>query len=251
MTSAWTQARVNHQLAELLPLSYPDDVVALVHSWLPAADKKRGAALLQRLEQRPDLARAATVPMVWALYCLVAADGPLPGTRSALYDQVVEKLLVGAWRQSYPGNAILKRALAAVIALAWNTATNDDRSGLGSWGGASSPTPSMTPTTKYFTRSTTWAPVAKDFPHGRRRFVHRTIREYLVAEHVSELPTDEAAERLEPHLWFDPDCEEVVCVAIARHDKRDELLSRLIPPTKLGPMGALAARDGFSKSVDI
>ena len=39
------------------------------------------------------------MPLVCAMYCLVAGRGPLPETRTALYGQVAEELLEGAWRQ--------------------------------------------------------------------------------------------------------------------------------------------------------
>src|SRR5262249_52429990 len=61
-----------------------------------------------------------------------------------------------------------------------------------------------------------------------RRFVHRSVREYLVAEHVADLPVDQAVEALLPHLWYDPDWEYPAPAAIAGPPERNQLLRGLI-----------------------
>src|SRR5208282_1180050 len=61
-----------------------------------------------------------------------------------------------------------------------------------------------------------------------RRFIHRSIREHLVAEHVASLPVDQAAKTLLPHLWYDPDWEYSAPGALAMHPHHDELLRDLI-----------------------
>ncbi|MGH3847323.1 MAG: hypothetical protein ACRDS0_38775, partial [Pseudonocardiaceae bacterium] len=61
-----------------------------------------------------------------------------------------------------------------------------------------------------------------------RRFIHRSIREHLVAEHIAGLSTDQTATELLPHLWYDSDWEYIAPVAIAMHPKRDEVLRALL-----------------------
>jgi hypothetical protein len=61
-----------------------------------------------------------------------------------------------------------------------------------------------------------------------RRFIHRSLREHLVAEHVAALSVEQAAEILLPHLWYDPDWEYAAPAALARHPDRNEILRRLL-----------------------
>jgi len=61
-----------------------------------------------------------------------------------------------------------------------------------------------------------------------RRFIHRSIREHLVAEHVASLPVRRAADALLPHLWYDPDWEYAAHAALAMHPQHDLLLRDLI-----------------------
>ena len=61
-----------------------------------------------------------------------------------------------------------------------------------------------------------------------RRFIHRSLREHLVAEHVASLPTDQAVEALLPHLWYDADWEYAAPAALAMHPKRDRVLQEVI-----------------------
>ena len=55
--------------------------------------------------------------------------------------------------------------------------------------------------------ATPLGPADVDTGKTLRRFIHRSIREHLVAEHVASLPVDEAVKVLLPHLWYDPDWE--------------------------------------------
>ena len=61
-----------------------------------------------------------------------------------------------------------------------------------------------------------------------RRFIHRSVREHLVAEHVASLPVDQAVKVLLPHLWYDPDWEYAAPAALAMHPQHDQLLRDLI-----------------------
>ena len=71
-------------------------------------------------------------------------------------------------------------------------------------------------------------PAGDDDLCDTRRFVHRTIFEHLVAEHIATLSTQQALEVLLPHLWFDPDWEVTAPSAIAAHPQRGEILSSIL-----------------------
>ncbi len=61
-----------------------------------------------------------------------------------------------------------------------------------------------------------------------RRFIHRSIREQLVAEYLASLQLDQAIEELLPHLWYDPDWEYTAPAAVVMHPQHDQLLQSLI-----------------------
>jgi hypothetical protein len=63
----------------------------------------------------------------------------------------------------------------------------------------------------------------------RRRFVHRSIQEHLVAEHVAfRMTAGEAASELLTHLWYDPDWQYAAPAALAMHPERSQVLRALI-----------------------
>jgi hypothetical protein len=64
-----------------------------------------------------------------------------------------------------------------------------------------------------------------------RHFVHRTVLEHLVAEHIAAPDdADEAIGILLPHLWFDPDWQVAAPAAIAarNYERQGALLQRLL-----------------------
>jgi hypothetical protein len=71
-------------------------------------------------------------------------------------------------------------------------------------------------------------PARLDTGTTERRFIHRSIREHLVAEQVIGLSVEQAAETLLPHLWYDPDWDYSAPAAIANHPQKDQLLRHLI-----------------------
>jgi hypothetical protein len=62
----------------------------------------------------------------------------------------------------------------------------------------------------------------------RRRFVHRSIQEHLVADALARTPAREAAAELLKHLWYDPDWEYAAPAALAIHPDRGEVVKDLI-----------------------
>lgn len=64
----------------------------------------------------------------------------------------------------------------------------------------------------------------------QRRFVHRSVREHLVADQFARIlpAAGEAAGELLNHLWFDPDWEDTAPASLAMHPQRDQVLAGLI-----------------------
>jgi len=66
-----------------------------------------------------------------------------------------------------------------------------------------------------------------------RRFLHRSLREFLVAEHLASLPAPVVAETLLLHLWCDDDWDYAVPLAIAVHPDRSAVIRGLV--AAIGP----------------
>ena len=140
-------------------------------------------------------------------------------------------MLTGRWRGSGDLRPDVGTCLRVLRRWAWSGASSHPISGIGMWaddiytedGGLSEVdldalghvAPSL-------------GPPDVDTGKTRRRFVHRSIHEHLVAEHVASLPVDEAVSVLLPHLWYDRDWEYAAPAAIAMHAHHDLLLRDLI-----------------------
>lgn len=137
---------------------------------------------------------------------------------------------MGQWRQYQPPFDE-RRCVRALTSLAWHGARDDPINGLADW--ATVITGWEIPDGLSDRERSALDHVA---PHstaagarvGSREFVHRTIREHLVAEHIAGLSSADAAAALVPHLWFDPIWEDVVPRALAAHSERDDVLHSCI-----------------------
>ena len=140
-------------------------------------------------------------------------------------------MLTGRWRGNddrHPDPDACRRTLRA---WAWSAATSHPVSGIGTWADDIPAGPSrLAEAGKQALDhvATPLGPPDVDTGETLRRFIHRSIREHLVAEHVAGLPVDQAAEVLLPHLWYDPDWEYSAPAAIAMHPRHDQLLRNLI-----------------------
>ncbi len=242
-----------HRLAELAPLRYPEDVHGVIESVL-GKDSARTGALIEVLNDSPELAEASTTPLICMLYCLLAGgDSELPRQRSALFERVVTRLVAGGWHAGDGGGtAVAEAARMALRGLASASAVDDPFSGLGAW-------PDVVSETLNDSRpagvSMAMSHVAPEVPYhpdlrGRhRRFVHRALREHLLAEFLAGLAPIEAAERMEPHLWYDPEWRTVIPAVLALHPRRDVVLARLLTGREGVEPGKLdvSRRDGFGE----
>ena len=224
------QASPAHQIGELQPLRYPDDVESVIRSWY-AGYAERGNDLAAQIARRPELQQTATVPLILAFYCVIGGREPLPDARRDLYGRVLTRMLTGRWRggnDSQPDVGSCRRALRA---WAWTGATSHPVSQVGTWADDIPTGRAELSEADHNAVDNVAAPVGlPDIDTGTilRRFVHRSIREYLVAEYIAAFGIDQAVEVLLPHLWYDPDWEYAAPMAIAMSPERDQLLRSLI-----------------------
>lgn len=241
-----------HRLADLQPLRYPEDVTAVVSWWLAEQPEARDR-LTTLLEQRYDLAQLATTPLLCAMYCLLAGSGqPLPQTRRKLQERMVTRLLQGSWHLQPVTGGQLAAARVAVRELAWAGAAAEPATGLGAWPEEIIPAPEANLPESVLAAISHVAPVVEydpDEPIPPRRFVHRSIREHLVAEYLASLPAAEATSLIEPHLWYDREWEQVLPAAVAGHPQCDAVLHALLVGDAVTPATwqAVDRRDGFGE----
>ena len=171
------------------------------------------------------------MPLILAFYCIIGGTGPLPGFRRDLYTKVLNRMLTGRWRDDDDRQPDADTCLQTLWAWAWDgAASNHPVSGVGTW-------TDDIPTKRAGLGeadadaldhvATPLGPPDVDTRTTLRRFIHRSIREHLVAEHVASLPVDQAAEALFPHLWYDPDWEYAAPAALAMHPQHDQLVRDL------------------------
>ena len=221
----------SQRVGVLQPLRYPGDVEPFIERWF-AGRPEGGHDLAVQIARRPGLQQAATVPLILAFYCIVGGTGPLPEIRRNLYTSVLNRMLTGRWRGADDRQPDADTCLETLRAWAWDGAAgNHPVSGVGTW-------TDDIPTDRVRLGeadadaldhvATPLGPPDVDTRKTLRRFVHRSIREHLVAEHVASLPPDEAVMVLLPHLWYDPDWEYAAPAALAMHPQHDQLLRGLI-----------------------
>jgi hypothetical protein len=217
-------------LVRLLPLKYPREVEEMIESWLGSA----GDALRAHLRVNPELQRSASVPLICAMYCLVGGEGAVPATRRELYAAVLGHLLTAAWRDDDTQRAEDPQACRyALTQWAWAGARADGHSGLGAWPEeivAYPRFPELTDQDRLALDHVAPQSAPPDSTTGLppRRFIHRSLRDHLVAEHLATLPISDAADQLRSHLWYDPDYEDVAPAAVAAHPNREALLAQLL-----------------------
>ena len=232
------------KVARLQPLRYPEDVESIVAYWF-AGQPERSRDIAAQIARRPALQQAATVPLILAFFCIIGYTGePLPEFRHALNTKVLRRMLSGSWRgtqvdsHSQPNVDLCLRALQA---WAWSAAAKHPVSGIGTWvdevpadsldvcwPGWPARGPSDADRNALDNVATPLGPADFDTDPTQRRFVHRSLREHLVAQHVASLSVDEAVEALLPHLWYDPDWEYSAPAALVMHREHDEVLRKLL-----------------------
>ena len=219
-----------HRVGELQPLRYPDDVEPFIQRWF-REKPAWGNDLAAQIALRPGLQQAATVPLILAFYCIIGGDQPLPELRRDLYTKVLNRMLTGRWRGDDDGRPDASVCLTKLRSWAWSGATWNPVSQVGTWADdIATPAARLSKAAEDAVDHVAVPVSAVDIDTGRtrRRFVHRSLREHLVADHVAGLVVDEAAEILLPHVWDDLDWEYTAPAAVAMHPQHDQLLRDLI-----------------------
>jgi NACHT domain len=224
------ETKPDHRIGELQLLSYPDDVELIIGHWF-ADEPDYGQDLAAVIARQASLQQASTVPLILAFYCILSRVGVLPEFRRDLYQQVINRMLYSPWRRGSVPPPDPDACRAALRTWAWEGAGNHPVSCIGQWED-DIPTrrAALSPAGQDAVDHIAAPLSGTDFDTDKilRRFVHRSIREHLVAEHIAGLSTDQTATELLPHLWYDSDWEYIAPAAIAMHPKRDEVLRALL-----------------------
>ena len=170
------------------------------------------------------------MPLILAFYCIVGGGQRLPDLRRDLYTRVLRRMLTGRWRGSGDRKVDADTCLRTLRTWAWSGASTDPVSDVGAWVDDIPTELGQLDEAHQDALDHVATPLGlPDLDSGKtlRRFIHRSIREHLVAEHVASLPTDQAAQALLPHIWYDPDWEYAAPAAIAMHPHHDRLLRDL------------------------
>lgn len=216
--------------AMLRPMRYPEDVVPFIHHWF-TDNPELGRNLANQLARRSSLQGSATIPLILTFYCIISDNQLLPEFRHELHSKVLRRMLTGRWRGSEPAGGGLQACLQILRDLAWEKADTHPISGVGTWADDISVDDAQLGNCDEDALDHIVMPLGPpdiDTMTTIRRFVHRTIREYLVADHIAQLTVEEAAEVLLPHIWHDPDWEYSAPAAVAMHRQSDQLLRELL-----------------------
>ena len=232
------RATQDTRVGTLTELRYPKDVHGYIEAWF-TENPPTAQHLIRQLERRRELRATATSPLLLTFYCMLTEQEPdqeLPRRRRKLYRTIIDLLLAGGWATAEE-HVDTDACRAILQQWAWDAVKDAvTPAGLGVW--------PETITTNCTTLNASAAMeraldnVAPKQEHPRsslydhkwveRRFLHRTLWEYLVSEHIATtFSAAKAAKTLLPHIWFDPDWQVVLPMAIAAHEKRSKLVDRL------------------------
>jgi len=221
----------DRRVGALQPLDYPGDVESFIAQWF-AGRPVWGENLAKQLAQRPALQQAATVPLILAFYCIIGGDQPLPGRWRELYSKVIHRMLTGRWRDGSDRDPDPEACMDTLRDWAWSAAASNPMSGTGEWAdefAAPRIRQSVDDRDALGHVAVLLGPPCPDTGKTKRRFVHRSLREHLVAEYIAlRMPAEQAAGELLNHLWYDPDWQYAAPAALAMHPERDRLLRELM-----------------------
>ena len=235
--AAGLRATQDTRVGTLTELRYPKDVHGYIKAWF-TKNPPTAQHLIRQLEERHELRATATSPLLLTFYCMLTEQEPdqeLPRRRRELYRTIIDLLLAGGWATAAE-HVNTDECRAILQQWAWDAVKDAvTPAGLGVW--------PETITTNRTTPNVSAAmerpldnvapkqehPRSSHYDHKRveRRFLHRTLWEYLVSEHLATFSATEAAEALLPHIWFDPDWHVTLPMAIAAHRRRSKLVDRL------------------------
>ena len=225
------------RVGTLTELRYPKDVHGYVEAWF-TENPSMAQHLIRQLEERHELRATATSPLLLTFYCMLTEQEPdqeLPRRRRELYRTIIDLLLAGGWATTEE-DVDRTKCRAILQQWAWEAVKDAGTpAGLGVW--PETITTNRTPPDVSAAMERALDNVAPKQEHPRsslydharvkRRFLHRTLWEYLVSEHIATFSATKAAEALLPHIWFDPEWHVTLPMAIAAHRRRSRLVDLL------------------------
>ena len=236
--TAGLRATQDTRVGTLTELRYPEDVHGYIKAWF-TENPPTAQHLIRQLEERRELRATATSPLLLTFYCMLTEQEPeqeLPRRRRALYRTIIDMLLAGGWATAEE-HVDTDECRAILQQWAWDGVKDAvTPAGLGVW--PETITTNRTPPDVSTVMERALDNVAPKQEHPRsnhydheqvkRRFLHRTLWEYLVSEHIATtFSAAKAAKALLPHIWFDPEWRVTLPMAIAAHKKRSKLVDRL------------------------
>ena len=236
--TAGLRATQDTRVGTLTELRYPEDVHGYIKAWF-TENPPTAQHLIRQLEERRELRATATSPLLLTFYCMLTEQEPeqeLPRRRRALYRTIIDMLLAGDWATAEE-HVDTDECRAILQQWAWDGVKDAvTPAGLGVW--PETITTNRTPPDVSTVMERALDNVAPKQEHPRsnhydheqvkRRFLHRTLWEYLVSEHIATtFSAAKAAKALLPHIWFDPEWRVTLPMAIAAHKKRSKLVDRL------------------------
>lgn len=226
------------RVGTLTELRYPKDVHGYIKAWF-TKNPPTAQHLIRQLEERHELRATATSPLLLTFYCMLTEQEPdqeLPRRRRELYRTIIDLLLAGGWATAAE-HVNTDECRAILQQWAWDAVKDAiTPAGLGVW--PETITTNRTPPHVSAAMERALDNVAPkqerprsslyDHTRVKRRFLHRTLWEYLVSEHIATtFSAAKAAKALLPHIWFDPDWHITLPMAIAAHKKRSKLVDQL------------------------
>lgn len=226
-----------------------EQITRFTECWF-AKEAQQGKQLLEVLFQEPALRTLARIPLLLSFICMTSRGNEAPPpTRGKLYESTLRRLLRGHWRPielQERDEGRLENKLAVLEQVAWHFATHR-----GQWrdlfpAHELNRLIQQTSEDAYLKQRAgenhsllhelserDGILVKAGEPYGGPDnipyiFLHRTFHEYLVAQYLSKLQTEEWLEHLKPHLWFDSDWEIVIVLLAGFPDVLFPLLKMLL-----------------------
>ena len=235
--TAGLRTKQDTRVGTLTELRYPADVHGYVEAWF-TENPPTAQHLIRQLERRRELRATATSPLLLTFYCMLTEQEPdqeLPRRRRELYRTIIDLLLAGGWATAEE-HVNTDECRAILQQWAWDAVKDAvTPAGLGVW--PETITTDRRPPDASEAMERALDNVAPKQEHPRssfydhkqveRRFLHRTLWEYLVSEHIATFSATKAAKALLPHIWLDPDWQVTLPMAIAAHRRRSRLVDRL------------------------
>ena len=235
--AAGLRATQDTRVGTLTELRYPEDVHGYVKAWFTESPPT-AQHLTRQLEKRRELRATATSPLLLTFYCMLTEQEPdqeLPRRRRELYRTIIDLLLAGGWATTEE-HVDTDACHAILQQWAWDAVKDAvTPAGLGVWPETITTNRRPPDASEAMERALDNVAPKQEHPHSshydhkqvERRFLHRTLWEYLVSEHIATFSAAKAAKALLPHIWFDPDWHITLPMAIAAHRRRSRLVDRL------------------------